>query len=384
MYGLMLALHSLARWAVLLVGVWAVIRAISGWLGRKPWGPDDDRAGSLFAMSVDLQFLLGLLLYLFFSPITRAAFSDFGLAMRTSALRFWAVEHVATMVLAVALVHIGRVRARRRTESRLASSSDGALSRPGRHRHAACDTVARHAEWQAALPSPLDRQSTAQASMRNAAIVVLMLVASVRSSAQQPPPGVSREVLIDNDVALVARLGFEPGAHEAVHTHPFSAVQIQLTSGAVQMEIGSAKDSSPRKPGDAWFIPKEAPHAAANVGERRCEFITVAMKPHALTPMPAQSQPATPGITRTPRFENDETRAALVSFAPGSREEVHTHPFDLFVIQLTPGKVETVVGSNQSVADTEPGRVLFIRRNAPHAVGNPGSTPFDAMSVAVK
>ena len=122
MYGLMLALHSLVRWAVLLIGLWAVSRAVSGWLGKQAWGPDDDRAGSLFIMSVDFQFLVGLLLYLFFSPITRAAFSDFGAAMRTPPLRFWAVEHVTTMLLAVALAHIGRVRARRSADEHGASS----------------------------------------------------------------------------------------------------------------------------------------------------------------------------------------------------------------------------------------------------------------------
>ena len=117
MYGVMLALHSAARWIVLILGLWTVIQALGGWLGRKPWGPKDDRLGSLFVISVDAQFLLGLLLYLLFSPIIRAAFADFGQAMRAAPLRFWAVEHLTTMVLAVALAHIGRVRARRATDS---------------------------------------------------------------------------------------------------------------------------------------------------------------------------------------------------------------------------------------------------------------------------
>jgi quercetin dioxygenase-like cupin family protein len=220
--------------------------------------------------------------------------------------------------------------------------------------------------------------------MRYVTIALVFLLAALSSDARQPPPGVTREVLIDNDVALVARLTFAPGARETVHTHPFSAVQVQLTAGDVEMAVGSDKDSRARTPGEAWFIPKEAPHAAANVGKANVEFITVAMKPHALQPMAPQPAQTYAGITRTLRFENDETRAVLVSFTPGSHEEVHTHPFDLFVIQLTPGKVETVVGSNKSAADTPAGHVLFIRKGAPHAVGNMGTAPFDAMSVAVK
>jgi quercetin dioxygenase-like cupin family protein len=147
---------------------------------------------------------------------------------------------------------------------------------------------------------------------------------------------------------LAARLGFEPGAHESMHTHPFSAVMIELTEGDVEMAIGASKDSSVRKPGVAWFIPKESPHAAANVGQARCEFVTVAMKPHALQPMPAQNQPVFPGITRTPRFENDETRVVHVSFAPGSREEAMICDADL-----------------GDAWDATPGAMDWLRKQAP-------------------
>ena len=60
-----------------------------------------------------MQFLLGILLYFVLSPLTRQAMQDFGLAMRTSGLRFWAVEHVLGMVIALALVHIAGVRIRK-------------------------------------------------------------------------------------------------------------------------------------------------------------------------------------------------------------------------------------------------------------------------------
>ena len=51
-----------------------------------------------------------------FSPITRAAFQDFGAAMGSPILRFWAVEHSFGMVIAVALAHVGRVRVRKTTD----------------------------------------------------------------------------------------------------------------------------------------------------------------------------------------------------------------------------------------------------------------------------
>jgi hypothetical protein len=108
-----LTLHSWLRWLVLLTGVVAFVRAAAGASDRKPWKPSDDRAGFWFVTALDAQFLLGLILYAFLSPITRAAFGDFGAAMKNSGLRFWAVEHVFGMLIGVALAHIGRVRARK-------------------------------------------------------------------------------------------------------------------------------------------------------------------------------------------------------------------------------------------------------------------------------
>jgi hypothetical protein len=108
-----LTLHSWIRWLVILTGLVAFGRAASGVSGRKPWRPSDDRAGFWFVMALDTQFLLGILLYAFFSPLTHAAFSDFGAAMKNSGLRFWAVEHAVGMIVGLVLAHVGRVRTRK-------------------------------------------------------------------------------------------------------------------------------------------------------------------------------------------------------------------------------------------------------------------------------
>jgi phosphate/sulfate permease len=117
MYPLTLALHSLLRWVVLIAGIVAFARAVAGMRGRREWTPADSRAGQVFVGVLDLQFLLGIILYLFLSPITRVAFGDFGAAMANSVLRFWAVEHVFGMVAALALAHIGRTRVRKTSDA---------------------------------------------------------------------------------------------------------------------------------------------------------------------------------------------------------------------------------------------------------------------------
>ena len=66
-----------------------------------------------FVVALDTQFLLGLVLYVVLSPVTRAAFSDMGAAMGVSLLRFYSVEHVFGMFVAVSAAHIGYGKARR-------------------------------------------------------------------------------------------------------------------------------------------------------------------------------------------------------------------------------------------------------------------------------
>jgi hypothetical protein len=113
MYSAALILHSWIRWAVILAGLYAFARSVLGASRRSQWTPADDRAGFWFVTAIDFQMLLGLILYFFLSPFTVQALHDFGGAMKDPTLRFWAVEHVVGMVIGLALVHIGRVRARK-------------------------------------------------------------------------------------------------------------------------------------------------------------------------------------------------------------------------------------------------------------------------------
>jgi len=117
MYVLILGIHSLLRWVVLVSGLLVFARGLMGAQSRRPWTPGDDRAGRVFVSTLDLQFLLGLALYVWLSPTTSVAMQDFGGAMGNPILRFWAVEHVTGMLVALVLAHIGRVRIRKATES---------------------------------------------------------------------------------------------------------------------------------------------------------------------------------------------------------------------------------------------------------------------------
>jgi hypothetical protein len=118
MYSTTLLLHSWLRWAVIIAGLIAIVRGMGGWSGVKAWTRADDRAGFWFILTLDVQLVLGLLLYVVLSPITSVAFADFGEAMRNSILRFWAVEHTFGMIVGVVLAHVGRVRTRKVPDAR--------------------------------------------------------------------------------------------------------------------------------------------------------------------------------------------------------------------------------------------------------------------------
>lgn len=113
MYPTILAFHNIIRWVVLIGGILAAGRALLSWQGKKEWTDLDNQFGLIFTISMDTQLLLGLLLYFVLSPITTSAFSDFGAAMSDAGARFYLVEHITLMIIAVVLAHVGRSRSKK-------------------------------------------------------------------------------------------------------------------------------------------------------------------------------------------------------------------------------------------------------------------------------
>lgn len=107
MYIPFLHIHNTLRWLILLMLVITLIRYAAGWLGNRPWKNADRLFGKVLTWMMYLQLATGLALYFFLSPITQIAMSDFGAAMKDASLRFYAVEHLSMMLIAVVLVHLG-------------------------------------------------------------------------------------------------------------------------------------------------------------------------------------------------------------------------------------------------------------------------------------
>jgi uncharacterized membrane protein len=104
------------RWLVLTALVLALLFAFIGWAGKKEWTKRDKITGLVLTIFMDIQFLVGLILYAFVSPFTKAAFADFGAAMKNADLRFYAVEHILLMLIALVFVHIGKSKSKKLPE----------------------------------------------------------------------------------------------------------------------------------------------------------------------------------------------------------------------------------------------------------------------------
>jgi hypothetical protein len=115
LYPHLLAFHGLLRWVVLATALAAIFVAFSGWSGAQPASANLRRFSIIFVIAMDIEFLVGLLLFFGASPITRAALANLGEAMKQQESRFFTVEHTVFMLLAVICAHVG-----------------GALSRKGR------------------------------------------------------------------------------------------------------------------------------------------------------------------------------------------------------------------------------------------------------------
>jgi len=113
MYSGILQLHDILRWVLLLVFVITLVKYLAGWFGNQTWSKNDNILGIALTSLMDLQLITGLVLYFFLSPLTKIAFSDMGAAMKNPDLRFYAVEHILMMLIAVVLVHIGRAKSKK-------------------------------------------------------------------------------------------------------------------------------------------------------------------------------------------------------------------------------------------------------------------------------
>ncbi|WP_116127724.1 cytochrome B [Lewinella sp. IMCC34183] len=105
--------HSGLRWVVLILLIAAIGRALSRRGGGTVY-PGKDKLALFGLISVHVQLLLGLVLYLWLSPYGVAA--DVPDAEGTSVARYYNYFHWWLMILATILITVGYSKAKRQAE----------------------------------------------------------------------------------------------------------------------------------------------------------------------------------------------------------------------------------------------------------------------------
>jgi heme A synthase len=104
LYKLLLQIHSLTRYFVLIALVIVILMALLGIVNKKPFGKWDNKFSLYLLIFTHLQALAGLILY-FVSP-----FVKFGSeTMKDKFIRYWTVEHLTAMLIAVVLITVARI-----------------------------------------------------------------------------------------------------------------------------------------------------------------------------------------------------------------------------------------------------------------------------------
>ena len=123
MYQGLLHAHSGLRWIVLVLIIWAIYKATTGWVGKKEY-QKSDRLSALFALIfTHIQLLIGFGLY-FKSP--KVSFESG--VMENALLRFYTVEHMSMMIVAIILITFGFSTAKRMEEDAVAKHKRVAIT----------------------------------------------------------------------------------------------------------------------------------------------------------------------------------------------------------------------------------------------------------------
>lgn len=114
----MLSLHSFIRWIILICLVWTLIRSYWGWKTGGKIMPLDRWLNRIGLTSLYIQLGIGLYLY-FTSPLVAYFLDNVKESIKDTQLRFFGMEHITAMIVAILMFSFGSYRAfRMKTDRR--------------------------------------------------------------------------------------------------------------------------------------------------------------------------------------------------------------------------------------------------------------------------
>ena len=102
----LLHLHSFLRWVILILLLVAIYKSFTD--RNKAYAAGHKKTGMFLMICADIMLLLGLYQW-FTGPwgLKSIQTNGMGVVMKNSVLRFFAIEHLIGMLIAIVLIHIG-------------------------------------------------------------------------------------------------------------------------------------------------------------------------------------------------------------------------------------------------------------------------------------
>lgn len=110
MHSIINTLHSYNRYLILVALVYVLYRSWSGWMGKKSYEKADNTASVALLGLAHLQLVLGLIQY-----FVTSAYTTGGMPISDPWVRYFKMEHISAMILAVVLIQLGRTFSKKAT-----------------------------------------------------------------------------------------------------------------------------------------------------------------------------------------------------------------------------------------------------------------------------
>src|ERR1700694_5259546 len=117
LYNALLHVHSVGRWIVLLLLLFAILNSLIA--GDRPYIRTDNRLGLLLTIFADLMLIVGG--YLWYAGSWGYKLIEargLSAVMKDHTARFFAIEHLAGMLIAIILIHVGKAQGRKKISDR--------------------------------------------------------------------------------------------------------------------------------------------------------------------------------------------------------------------------------------------------------------------------
>lgn len=104
-------LHSLNRYILLALMLIVIFSSLKKWLGKKEYTPLDNKLNLFAFISAHTQLLIGLILYFISDWV------NFSAPFVSKSYRFFTIEHLVAMLIAIMLITFGRTKVKKLTDS---------------------------------------------------------------------------------------------------------------------------------------------------------------------------------------------------------------------------------------------------------------------------